>query len=44
MNGITIMVISLVVLIGAYLLYGRWIAKKWGVDSERKIGIKDLHK
>lgn len=36
MNGITIMAISLVVLLLAYVLYGRWIAKKWGVDPKRK--------
>ena len=36
MNGITIMFISLAVLFLAYVLYGRWIAKKWGVDPKRK--------
>lgn len=36
MNGITIMLISLAVLLLAYILYGRWIAKKWGVDPKRK--------
>ena len=36
MNGITIMIISLAVLLLAYILYGRWIAKKWGVDPRRK--------
>ena len=36
MNGITIMIISLAVLLFAYILYGRWIAKKWGVDPRRK--------
>lgn len=36
MNGITIMIISIAVLILAYILYGRWIAKKWGVDPKRK--------
>ncbi len=36
MNGVTIMIIALAVLIGAYLLYGRWIAKKWGIDPKRK--------
>lgn len=32
MNGIAIMLIALVVLAGGYLLYGRWLAKTWGVD------------
>ncbi len=36
MNGITIMIISLAVLLVAYILYGKWIAKKWGVDPKRK--------
>lgn len=36
MNGVTIMIISLAVLLLAYVLYGRWIAKKWGVDPKRK--------
>ncbi len=36
MNGVTIMIISLAVLLFAYILYGRWIAKKWGVDPKRK--------
>ena len=36
MNGIAIMAISLAVLLLAYVLYGRWIAKKWGVDPKRK--------
>lgn len=36
MNGVTIMLISLAVLLLAYVLYGRWIAKKWGIDPKRK--------
>lgn len=36
MNGILMMVIAIVVLGAAYLLYGRWLAKKWGVDPSRK--------
>ena len=34
MNGITIILISAVVLIIGYLGYGRWLAKSWGVDPE----------
>ncbi len=33
MNGIVLMVAAAVVLAGAYLLYGRWLANKWGVDA-----------
>lgn len=32
MNGILMMVIAIVVLGGAYLLYGRYLQKKWGID------------
>lgn len=36
MNGITLMIIAIVVLGGAYLLYGRWLAKTWGIDPNAK--------
>lgn len=36
MNGILMMVIAIVVLGGAYLIYGRWLANKWGIDSKAK--------
>ena len=36
MNGILMMVIAIVVLGGAYLLYGRWLAKTWGIDPNAK--------
>lgn len=36
MNGITIIVIAIVVLLGAYLIYGRWLTKKWGIDPNAK--------
>ncbi len=42
MNGIVIMFISITVLFLAYLLYGRWIAKKWGVDPKRKTPAYEL--
>ncbi len=34
MTGILMMVIAIVVLGGAYLLYGRWLEKKWGIDPK----------
>ncbi|HPZ00698.1 MAG TPA: carbon starvation CstA family protein, partial [Clostridiales bacterium] len=34
MNTLVIVLIAAVVLIGAYLLYGRWLAKKWGIDPK----------
>ena len=32
MNTLVIVLIAAVVLVAAYLLYGRWLAKKWGID------------
>ena len=42
MNGILIMVIAIVVLGGAYLLYGRWLAKTWGIDPNAKTPAYEL--
>ena len=42
MNGLTIMLIAIVVLGGAYLLYGRWLAKKWGIDPKAKTPAYEL--
>lgn len=36
MNGLVIILIAIVVLAGGYLLYGRWLAKKWGLDPNAK--------
>lgn len=36
MNGILMMAISIVVLVGAYLLYGRYLQNKWGIDPDAK--------
>lgn len=36
MNGIVIILIAVVVLAGAYLIYGRWLTKKWGIDPQAK--------
>ena len=34
MNGIVLMVAAAVILAAGYLLYGRWLANKWGVDRD----------
>ena len=34
MNTLVIVLIASVVLVAAYLLYGRWLAKKWGIDPK----------
>ena len=36
MNVLVIILISAVCLVGAYVLYGRWLANKWGVDPRAK--------
>ena len=36
MNTLVIVLIAAVCLGGAYLLYGRWLAKKWGIDPRAK--------
>ena len=36
MNGLTMMLIAIVVLGAAYVLYGGYLAKKWGVDPKAK--------
>ena len=36
MSGIMMMVIAIVVLGGAYLLYGRYLQNKWGIDPKAK--------
>ena len=42
MNGLTMMILAVVVLGGAYLIYGRYLAKKWGVDPEAKTPAYEL--
>lgn len=36
MNGLIIIVIAAVALIAAYLIYGRYLANKWGIDPKAK--------
>ena len=36
MNTLVIVLIAAVVLIAAYAFYGRWLAKKWGIDPTAK--------
>lgn len=42
MSGILMMVIAIVVLGGAYLLYGRYLEKKWGIDPKAKTPAYEL--
>ena len=34
MNGMIVVVVAAVVLAAGYLLYGRWLARTWGIDRE----------
>ena len=36
MNTLVIVLIAAVCLIAAYILYGRWLARKWGIDPKAK--------
>ena len=36
MNTLVIVLIAAVVLVAAYALYGRWLAKTWGIDPKAK--------
>lgn len=42
MNGILMMIIAIVVLGGAYLIYGRFLQKKWGIDPNAKTPAYEL--
>ena len=43
MNGIAIMAIALVALIAGYILYGKWLERKWGVDNNRKTPAVEIN-
>ena len=36
MNGLTLVGIAIIVLACAYILYGRWLVKTWGIDPQAK--------
>ena len=36
MNGLTMMILAVAVLGGAYLIYGRYLAKKWGINPDSR--------
>ena len=42
MSGIVIMIIAIVVLVAGYIFYGKWLAKKWGVDPQKKTPAYEL--
>lgn len=42
MNGLLMMIIAIVVLGGVYLIYGRYLAKTWGIDPKAKTPAYEL--
>ena len=43
MNGIAIIIIALAALVAGYVFYGRWLAKKWGVDNGRQTPAVEIN-
>lgn len=42
MNGLLMIIIAIVVLLAAYLIYGRFLAKTWGIDPKAKTPAYEL--
>lgn len=42
MNGLLILIIAIVVLLAAYLLYGRYLARTWGIDPTARTPAYEL--
>jgi carbon starvation protein len=42
MNGLAMLIFSAVVLSLAYLIYGRYLAKKWGIEPNKKTPAHEL--
>lgn len=42
MNGLTLLLIALVIFVVAYIGYGGYLAKKWGIDETRKTPAETL--
>jgi carbon starvation protein len=43
MSGIVILLIAIAVLVIGYVTYGSWLAKKWGIDPNRKTPAHELY-
>ena len=39
MNTLVIVLIAAVCLLAGYALYGRWLAKKWGIDPTAELSL-----
>ena len=43
MNGLLMMTLALIVLVASYIVYGGWLAKKWGIDPKAKTPAHELN-
>lgn len=43
MNAMLVLLGGLAVLVLGYLLYGRWLAKQWGIDPNRPTPAQEMH-
>ena len=43
MSGTLLLAVSAVILLGAYVTYGSWLAKKWGIDPNRKTPAQEMN-
>ncbi len=42
MNGIVLIFLAIAIFVIAYLTYGRWLAKQWGIDPTRKTPAHEM--
>jgi carbon starvation protein len=42
MDGLILLIITVAVLASAYLIYGRFLARKWGIDPMRKTPAREM--
>src|SRR5660397_187667 len=42
MNSVWLMAFSIIIFIVAYITYGGWLVKKWGIDPTRKTPAKTM--
>ena len=36
MNGLTLVCLAIVIFVCAYMFYGRWLVKTWGIEPDAK--------
>ena len=42
MNAVVILLVGLAILVVAYITYGKWLAKQWGIDPSRPTPAHEL--